>query len=530
MNNIAQHVIQAAHRHPQAIAVIDRTLSRYQATRWPGMSTLGYTDAPLSYQAFIHRFSRLAKGFQELSYLQQGDRVLMCIENRPEYFDIVFACWCLGLCVVPVNAKLHPKEIMHILMDCGAKLAILGDKTVSEVQELVLAEKNTIQVIEAGSKTFADLYVEEPMVCQEVDARDTAWLFYTSGTTGKPKGAMLSHQNLLEMAFAYEADIEQVKPGDTLFHAAPLSHGSGLYAIPHLLGGGQQVIFDGFEPVEILAELKQSCQVSFFAAPTMVVRLLGAIEPQQTYDNLRTLIYGGAPMYVNDLVKALECFGPKLYGLYGQGESPMTISGLSKEAHQGDFSPEHLARLAAGGLPRTGVQVRVVDQDGVDVPTGQLGEIITKNLTVMQGYWNNPQATAQALRDGWLWTGDIGRLDDQGFLYLTDRSKDLIISGGSNIYPREIEEVLLLHPSVAECSVVGRNHDDWGEEVVAFVVPRGGQMVLTDELDQLCLDHIARFKRPKAYFVVEALPKNNYGKILKTELRQQLKQTSTHPE
>jgi acyl-CoA synthetase (AMP-forming)/AMP-acid ligase II len=200
----------------------------------------------------------------------------------------------------------------------------------------------------------------------------------------------------------------------------------------------------------------------------------------------------------------------------------MTITGLPKWMHVDDGSPGFEARLASTGIPRTGCAVRVVDESGRDVPAGEIGEVITRSDCVMSGYWNNPEANAKSLRDGWLWTGDLGSLDPAGFLTLKDRSKDMIISGGSNIYPREIEELLLTHSGVLECAVVSRPHADWGEEVVAFVVPRPGATLDAKGLDRLCLDNIARYKRPKGYRIVDTLPKNNYGKILKTELREQL--------
>jgi acyl-CoA synthetase (AMP-forming)/AMP-acid ligase II len=201
----------------------------------------------------------------------------------------------------------------------------------------------------------------------------------------------------------------------------------------------------------------------------------------------------------------------------------MTITGLPKDMHFENGRPASDARLISAGFARTGCAVRVVDEDGRDLPYGEIGEIITTSDCVMSGYWNNPDANSKSLRGGWLWTGDMGSLDADGFLTLKDRSKDMIISGGSNIYPREIEEVLLTHQGVLECAVVSRPHADWGEEVIAFVVPRASGSVAVAELDQLCLDNIARFKRPKGYRLVESLPKNNYGKILKTELRDKLK-------
>ena len=238
------------------------------------------------------------------------------------------------------------------------------------------------------------------------------------------------------------------------------------------------------------------------------------------FSNLKTITYGGAPMYVADLKRARSVFGPRVYQLYGQGESAMTITGLSQAQHIqcGDVADwDHT--LGSTGMARTGVAVRIVREDGAQAETGEVGEIITKSDAMMTGNLDNPEATARTVRDGWLWTGDLGALDARGYLTLKDRSKDMIISGGTNIYPREIEEVLLQHPDVIECAVTGRPHADWGEEVVAFVVARANSGLCAAELDALCLNNIARFKRPKSYRFIKNLPKNNYGKILKTELR-----------
>jgi acyl-CoA synthetase (AMP-forming)/AMP-acid ligase II len=260
----------------------------------------------------------------------------------------------------------------------------------------------------------------------------------------------------------------------------------------------------------------------------MVTRLVS--HPTATSldtSHLKTLIYGGGPMYVEDLKRALDLFGPKLVQIYGQGEAPMTITALSKSSHADTHHPRYLERLGSAGIARSDVEVRVVDADDRDLPPGEVGEVLVRGDVVMQGYWHNPQASAETLRGGWLHTGDLGAFDADGFVTLKDRSKDMIISGGSNIYPRELEEVLLRHAGVLEVSVVGRPHRDWGEEVIAFVVARPEVTVTAEALDRLCLDTIARYKRPRAYFFVDNLPKNNYGKVLKTTLRQQL--NVTHP-
>jgi long-chain acyl-CoA synthetase len=264
-----------------------------------------------------------------------------------------------------------------------------------------------------------------------------------------------------------------------------------------------------------------------FAAPTIVKRLVdhaatAGLSAQACGQSFKTVVYGGAPMYAADIQRALTVMGARFVQIYGQGESPMVGTALSRQHLQNTAHPRYLQRLASVGVAQTPVRIRVTDAQGHDLPVGDVGEVLIGGDSVMAGYWRNPEATAQAIQNGWLFTGDMGSLDADGFLTLKDRSKDLIISGGSNIYPREIEEVLLNDPNVAEVAVVGAPDAEWGEVVVAFVVPQAGRTIDTRALDALCLQEIARFKRPKRYEVLSSLPKNNYGKVLKTELRQQL--------
>ena len=454
------------------------------ARRWPDRPALALGSAVVrSYGSLSLRVAELSAGMTSKFGLNPGDRVALAMKNCPEYWELMFACWHAGLTAVPMNAKLHAKEFEYIIGNCGAKASIFDPRE------------------------FANLR-GEPQPPAEMKPGDTAWLFYTSGTTGVPKGAMLTHRNLLFAVQAYFADIDKLGPEDAALHPAPLSHGSGLYGLPHFAAAAVNVIPEsgGFDAAEIFDLMDRWPNASFFAAPTMIVRLL-ASPAARTPATLKTITYGGAPMYVADALRAIDLFGPRLYQLFGQGESPMTITGLPQSCH------EKRIHLETCGYARTGVEVKVLES----------GEIVTRSDCVMAGYWDNPEASAQALRGGWLHTGDIGSMDERGFLTILDRSKDMIISGGSNIYPREIEEVLLRHPAVAECSVVGRAHPQWGEEVVAFIVlKKEFSDVEIQELDSLCLSNIARFKRPKHYRFVDGLPKNNYGKVLKTELRKRL--------
>lgn len=474
-----------------------------------GDETIGYLPA-------MERIARMAGAMREAG-LARGDRVVLAMENCGAFLELLFAAWTAGLCAVPVNAKLHPREIEHIARDCGARWLFTTPGLVEGLAALENSVDTLERVVCVGTSDYAGLARGEPMAPVEVDPAELAWIFYTSGTTGRPKGAMLSHRNLLFMCHAYYADIDPVDHRDVKLHTGALSHASGLYALPHLLRGGRQIVLPGFDVPAIVDALARHDRVTMFAAPTMLTRLVHSpLASGMRVEGLKTIYYGGGPMYVADLRRALDLFGPRLYQIYGQGESPMTITGLDKAMHVAPGAQEDLRTC---GPARTGVAFRVVDDEDRELPPGEVGEVVTRSDCMMEGYWNNPQANASALRGGWLHTGDVGSVDERGFLTLRDRSKDMIISGGSNIYPREIEEVLLRHPDLVEASVVGRPHPEWGEEVVAFVVARPGSSVAAGELDALCIDNIARFKRPKSYRFVENLPKNAYGKILKRELR-----------
>jgi acyl-CoA synthetase (AMP-forming)/AMP-acid ligase II len=325
---------------------------------------------------------------------------------------------------------------------------------------------------------------------------------------------MLTHRSLMAMTISHLADIDNPDQGCSLIHGAPMSHGSGLYIAPYVLRGARQVVPESgaFDPDEFLELCAHHPGSSAFLAPTMVQRLVDT--GRERPGSLRMIVYGGGPMYVESLKKAMTAFGPVFAQIYGQGESPMTITGLRRADH--DAADD--AILGSVGYARSGVEVAVLDGDGRPAGTDEAGEIVCRGDVVMSGYWNNAGATAETLKNGWMYTGDMGSFDARGYLTLRDRSKDVVISGGSNIYPREVEEALLEHPGVSEAGVVGAPDAEWGEVVVAFIV---GAVEAT-ELDAHLLRRIARFKRPKRYVFVDELPKNSYGKVLKRQLRSRL--------
>ena len=498
---------------------------------WPRLPAVALGERRLhDYAALASRAARLAGAF-EAAGLVPGDRVALVSRNLPEYVETLFGCWWAGLVAVPVNAKLHVRELAYVLANSGARWVFADDDWSAAVDALRGALPALARVVPFADADHAQLLLAapraEPVPCP---ADAAAWLFYTSGTTGRPKGVVISHGNLLAMSQCYLSDVEAVAPGDAILHPAPLSHGSGLYVLPHVLAGAVNVVPEsgGFDPDETLALLGAWDRASFFAAPTMVKRLVQSPAlGRARLDRLKSVVYGGGPMYVADCRAAFAALGPRLAQIYGQGESPMTITAMNRALLADAMARGDDARIGSVGVAQTGIELRIAGAGDEPLACGETGEVLVRGATVMRGYWQNPEASGATLANGWLHTGDLGSLDADGFLTLKDRSKDLIISGGSNIYPREVEEVLLQHPEVAEAAVVGRTHPDWGEEVVACIVARGeaaadhdSRRRLQAALDALCLAHIARFKRPRAYVFLAALPKNNTGKVLKTALRE----------
>jgi len=455
------------------------------------------------------------------TYLRQrgvcpGERVGIFMDNTPDYLPLLWGVWWAGAAVVPINARLHVREAEWILHDCQVRLCFCD---AAHAAQFANSAADVCPLVHQ----FDFLHQVQPDAAQPVPRSedDPAWLFYTSGTTGKPKGVVLTPRNLRWMSLGYLAMVQPVRAGDSMLHPAPLSHGAGLYHLPYVLQGGVNVIpaSSGLDAAEFFALASHWRNASCFAAPTIVRRLAdwARLHAPDT-SGLATVVVGGAPLYLADLQAARAALGPHLAQIFGQGESPMTITVLPKNVIEDSEHPQWLARVASVGFAQPMVEVSIRSEHGESLPTGTPGEVCVRGEVVMAGYWNQPSATAKAIRDGWLYTGDIGALDADGFLTLLDRSKDLVISGGNNIYPREVEEILLTHPQVQEVGVIGRPDPEWGESLVAFVVTNGP--VSAQDLDRHCLAHLARYKRPKQYRFVSELPKNNYGKVLKTTLRE----------
>jgi long-chain acyl-CoA synthetase len=492
------------------------------ATAAPDRTAVFLGTQPLhSYRELRDRAATLAAALPDLG-CSVGDRVAIVMDNRPEYLELLFAAWWAGLAVVPINAKLHPSEVAWILRDADVRLLITDQPHADGLK----AGSPEVPQLVAGTVEYDALATSPRSLHRPTSAQvtDLAWLFYTSGTTGRPKGVMIGHRQLLAMALCYHAQIDRLGPDDRSLYAAPMSHGAGIYSVAFMLHGSGHVFpvstrFDAAETCDLALSLGR---VSLFAAPTIVNRLTAHVtasgSPVKGTTAFRTIVYGGGPMYVEDLVRARDAMGDCFAQMYGQGESPMTITTLERSVIADEGHADWRSRVASVGRAFALCDVAVVDPSGARLPPGATGEIVVRGDTVMLGYWRNPEATASTIRDGWLWTGDLGSLDEAGFLTLKDRSKDVIISGGTNIYPREVEEVLLAHSGVTEASVIGRPDPDWGESVVACVVV-DDPSVDAGVLDEFCRARIAGFKRPRSYYFLETLPKNNNGKVLKTDLR-----------
>jgi acyl-CoA synthetase (AMP-forming)/AMP-acid ligase II len=474
------------------------------------------------YDSLNAQAAAFADGLRRRGY-KRGDRVALFMPNRAEYFPALFGLFKGGYVAVPVNAKLHYSELRYVLEHSGARAVIFSEKTKHEVDAAEVESSSSIDLIgldDNGPSSFNSIVQSgqsSGFIDAEVDLDDVAWIFYTSGTTGRPKGAMLSHRNLCASTMNALADICDIQPEDTVLHVAPLSHGSGLYAIPCIARGARNVIYAGasFDPEGVLRTIDhEQVNIIAFLAPTMIHMLVESNASCKT-SSLRRVIYGGAPIDPKLASSAMEKLGGVFVQLYGQGEAPMTISYLRPQDHHGKL-------LSSAGIVRTDVEVRLIDEVGSPVTDGSDGQICVRGDVVMQGYWNDPNANAKALVDGWLLTGDVGRFED-GYLFLLSRESDVIISGGSNIYPREVEDVLLLHPAVKEVCVFGEPDQKWGESVVAAVVV--SRPVNADELLTLCREHIASFKKPQRIEFLDSLPKNAYGKVLRREVRIQLERS-----
>jgi acyl-CoA synthetase (AMP-forming)/AMP-acid ligase II len=517
--NLACILAEAAKAHRDRIALTDLDDPR------------GRLD--ITYGALWQQVRSTAQALREAG-IQPGERVAMLMGNSWEYVQAFVAIASAGAVAVPMNTRLLEGELLHILRDSGARLLIADGALLRIRPQLVgatpLGEVVARPVEEPGrgQRAFAEFQADGfPVDLAQVEDGALASINYTSGTTGMPKGAMLPHRAWQAVA-DYTCHLLGFAADEVTIHTAALTHGSGFLLLPTMRVGGRALLCARFDPPRVLQLLRDEKVTSGFLVPSMIQMLLDAHGGGGRLEGLalRALYYAGSPIDPSTLRGALETFGSVLVQSFAQTEIPMFLTSMGRSEHDLiNGAKPHLIRAA--GRIVAGVRLRVVDDEQRDVPPGEPGEVIAQGPHMMLGYWNRPEATAETIVNGWLHTGDVGRFDAEGYLYIVDRKKDMIISGGSNVYAREVEEALLRLPGLKEVAVIGLPHRKWGEMVAAVLVPQGEQLPTAD-LEAFCRREIADYRRPKQFFWVDSLPRNAYGKVLKRQLRDRF--GSTHRE
>jgi acyl-CoA synthetase (AMP-forming)/AMP-acid ligase II len=493
------------------------------AYHFPNRIAFVIDGQPISFQDLNRRINKLANALLYLG-LKKSDRVGLLFNNSLAYLESYLALYKAGLVWVRLNSRLHPSEIKGMIQDSGALALIHGpqfgetvEKISSEVGWLIQQGKGPGNDYEAFLQKGSD---QEPEV--DVTLDDLSDLWYTSGTTGTPKGIMLTHRNILTCTQFLLCDVYDISHEDKLLTVGALSHAGSVRILPFIIRGAMNYLHSHFDSLKTFREIEDSKITDLSTVPTILIAMMDHPErPRFNLSSLKRITYAGSPMPVERIKEALGLFGPVLDQSYGQAESIITITHLPRHEHILNGDPVKERRLASAGREYPGVHVRVVDDNDHLLNSGQVGEVITRSDLVMRGYWNQPDKTEEALRGGWLHTGDIGYMDEDGYLYLVDRKHDKIITGGLNVYPREVEEILSTHPAVAQVAVFGVNDPLWGEAVTAAVVKREGMALTEDELLTFCRERVTGYKRPKKIHFLDDLPKNLYGKVLRKDLRKQ---------
>ncbi len=499
------------------------------AKLYPNKPALICGESRYSYRQFFERVQRVANGLAGLG-LAKGDRVAVLMLNCHRYLELYYATAFAGLVVNPLNIRLAAPELVYILND-SASLALAVDDAFLPLLQAIKGQIPTVsKLIYVGSHEapqgmvhYEALLERSSATTPKIDLRedDLAGIFYTGGTTGNPKGVMLSHRNLTCNAYNTMA-LAMYKSSDVYLHAAPMFHlanGAAMYTVTWR--GGTHTFVKAFEPKAVLETVQRERVTTSIWVPVMINALINYPDCAQ-YDisSLRRITYGASPIPVEVLRKAMRMFGCEFGQGYGMTEASPLVTLLEPEDHVTDGPPAQVRRLASCGREIIGVQVRIVNEAGEDVAPGEVGEIIIRGPNIMQGYWNKPEETAAVLREGWYYSGDMGCFDEERFIFLVDRRKDMIVSGGENVYSTEVENAIYSHPAVLEAAVIGVPDERWGEAVKAVVVLRPGHTLSSEEVIEHCRRQIAGYKLPKSVDFAAALPKSGAGKILKRELRE----------
>jgi long-chain acyl-CoA synthetase len=508
-------------------------LPRRNARRYPHKICLVEGRKRYTFQEFNQRVNCLASGLLGLG-VAKGDRIAILLHNCSEYAELYFSLAKIGGIIVPLNYRLKPKEYIPYFNLCQCNVFVFGEALINEVKEIRSSLEMVKHFIIVGESRreegihYDDLFLHSSLSepATEVEEKDVAAIFLTSGTTGFPKGAMWTHRNILEQIINLQIDLPFCRD-DVGLIVLPMFHGPVTIPLLHqlLYIGGRVVISPSphFDPKYFLETILQEAITCTFVVPTMLIQLINFPEIHfywEAIKKLRQIKYAGAPTSLDILKKAIEMFGPIFTQGYGLTETIGGVSFLAKEDHIPSDGQALNRRLKSCGKEYINTHIKIVDDEGREVPPGVVGEIIVGSDKNFIGYWGMPEETERILRKGWVYTGDLGMLDEEGYLYVVDRKKDLIISGGENIYPVEIEEVINRHPKVKESAVIGVPDPLWGESVKAFVALKEGEKASPEEMTDYCKKELASYKKPRFFEFVKDLPKSDMGKVLKYLLRE----------
>ncbi len=510
-------------------SLLIRDVLSHAVTLYPDRVALVDGERRLTYRETSERVHRLASALLDLG-LRPNDHIAVLANNSLQYWETYYVADAAGMPLAPLNTRLAAKELEFILNDCDVKALFLGPEFVTLYEEFRAAVPGLQHVIAMGGPAADDMHEYESLVSRaeplaksvrEWAEDDMVNICYTGGTTGLPKGVMLTHRNVVSNA-QHAIVFSKFDENDAWLHVAPMFHLADAWAVYAItLVGGMHVFVPAFSPAATLDAIQRHRVTKTLLVPTMINMIVNWPDTH-SYDvsTLDLLIYGASPMPVDRLLGAVKIFGPILIQAYGQTESSPFLTIWNKSWLKFDGNDTEIHRLQSCGRQVGGVRVRVVNANDEDVTAGEFGEVIARGPNIMKGYWNRPNETAAALRGGWLRTGDVATIDEDNFVYIVDRAKDMIISGGENIYSTEVENAIFEHSAVLEAAVIGIPDERWGEAVLAIVVTKEGMSVSPDEIIEHTRRLIASYKVPKQVIVrSEPLPKSGPGKVLKTELR-----------
>jgi acyl-CoA synthetase (AMP-forming)/AMP-acid ligase II len=499
-------------------------------THYGPQVALEFRNRTCTYTELGENARRLANGLHALG-LGKGDRVAFLMANCPEYVFTEYALAKLGAVRVPLAVLLGPEHHVYMMNHSECVALVYHESLAARVQQMIPqleTVRHFICITEDPGNAPADHVHLQALLADsspefpklDVAARDLCGIYYTGGTTGRPKGVMLSHR-----AWVNSVLLEMLSLGlgrhETFAYVTPLTHAAGVLLLPVLLRKGTALILDGFNPEIFLEAVERAKVTAAFCVPTMIYMLLDHPEAQGfDTSSLRNIVYGAAPIAPERLKQAIDRYGPIFTQLYGQTEAPMMLSVFPRDEHVIADPERERQVLSSCGRPTVTTQLRLLDSTGDEVAPGEVGEIVVRCINMMDGYLEDPEATAQTIRDGWLHTGDLARQDAEGFLYIVDRAKDMIISGGFNIYPREVEDVLFEHPAVKEAAVIGVPDEKWGEAVKAIVVLHEGKVATEDELIAFVKGRKGKLVVPKSVEVWNSIPLTNLGKVDKKKIRE----------